>query len=126
MKLGNFSSTARDLEVELSLDGRPFDLRRFRIGPGEKQNFSTIVSSDMPVAGDGFLVARLTPADGLDFDDTARAALPNGQRLRVLLVGEDDPFLENALKADPALGVEMLKPETWRARHGRRLRRGRL
>jgi hypothetical protein len=61
------------------------------------------------------VVARLTPADGLDFDDTARAALPNGQRLRVLLVGEDDPFLENALKADPALGVEMLKPETWRA-----------
>ncbi|HEY5769190.1 MAG TPA: VWA domain-containing protein [Terrimicrobium sp.] len=118
MKLGNFSSTARDLEVELSLDGRPFDLRRFRIGPGEKQNFSTIVSSDRPVAGDGFVVARLTPTDGPDFDDTARAALPNGQRLRVLLVGEDDPFLENALKADPALGVEMLKPETWRAGMG--------
>ena len=39
VKLGNFSSTARDLEVELSLDGRPFDLQRFRIGPGEQPKF---------------------------------------------------------------------------------------
>ena len=118
IKLGNFSSTARDIELELSLDGRPFDLQQFRIGPGETQNFSTIVSSDMPVAGSGFLVARLTSADGLDFDNTARAALPTGRRLRVLLVGDDDPFLESALKADPALTVEMLKPETWRSGMG--------
>jgi hypothetical protein len=118
VKLGNFSSTAREVELELSLDGKPFDLQRFRIGPGERQNFSTIVSSEMPVAGNGFLVARLTSADGLDFDNVARAALPPGQRLRVLLVGEDDPFLESALKADPALAVEMLKPETWRSDMG--------
>ena len=118
VKLGNFSSTAREVELELSLDGKPFDLQRFRIGPGERQNFSTIVSSEMPVAGNGFLVARLTSADGLDFDNVARAALPPGQRLRVLLVGEDDPFLESALKADPALAVEILKPETWRSDMG--------
>ena len=118
VKLGNFSSTARDAELELSLNGRPFDLQQFRIGSGEKRNFSTIVSREMLASGDGFLVARLNSADGLDFDNAARAALPAGQSLRVLLVGDDDPFLEGALKADPALAVEILKPETWRSDMG--------
>ena len=118
VKLGNFSSTARDTELELSLDGRPFDLQRFRIGPGDERSFSTIVPGEMLASGTGFLLARLTSADGLDIDNTARAALPIGQRLRVLLVGEDDPFLESALKADPALAVEILKPETWRSDMG--------
>ena len=36
----------------------------------------------------------------------------------MLLVGEDDPFLESALKADPSLAVEMLKPEAWRSDMG--------
>jgi Aerotolerance regulator N-terminal/von Willebrand factor type A domain len=117
-KLGNFSSTARDTELELSLDGRPFDLQRVRIGPGEKQSFSTIVPKEMLASGNGFLVARLTSADALAVDDTARAALSTGERLRVLLVGHDDPFLESALKADPALAVEILKPETWRTDMG--------
>jgi Ca-activated chloride channel homolog len=114
-KLGNFSSTARDTELELSLDGRPFDLQRFRIDPGEKRSFSTIVPKEILASGNGFLVARLTSEDGLAFDNTARAALPTGQRLRVLLVGRDDPFLESALKADSALAVEILKPEAWRS-----------
>jgi Ca-activated chloride channel family protein len=118
VKLGNFSSSARDSEVELSLDGRSFDLQRFRIDPGETRNFSTIVPRQMLVSGSGFLMARLTSADGLDVDNTAYAALPTGQSLRVLLIGEDDPFLEGALKADPSLAVEILKPEMWRSDMG--------
>jgi Ca-activated chloride channel homolog len=113
-RLGNFSSTARDTEIELSLNGRPFDLQRFRIDPGETRNFSTIVPKEMLASGSGFLVARLTSPDGLTVDNTAYAALPTGQSLRVLLVGEDDPFLEGALKADPSLAVEILKPDMWR------------
>jgi Aerotolerance regulator N-terminal/von Willebrand factor type A domain len=114
VKLGNFSSSARDTEIELSLDGKSFDLQRFRIDPGETRNFSTIVPRQMLASGSGFLKARLTSADGLDVDNTAYAALPTGQSLRVLLIGEDDPFLEGALKADPSLTVEILKPEMWR------------
>ncbi|HEY5706622.1 MAG TPA: BatA domain-containing protein [Terrimicrobiaceae bacterium] len=117
-KLANFSSTARDTELELSLDGRPFDMQRFPMGPGDERNFSTIVPKEMLASGNGFLVARLTTADGLAFDNTGRAALPTGQRLRVLLAGPDDPFLENALKADPALAVEILRPEAWRSDMG--------
>jgi hypothetical protein len=68
----------------------------------------------MLVSGDGLLVARLTSKDALTFDNVARAALPTGRHLRVLLVGEDDPFLEGALKADPSIALEILKPESWR------------
>lgn len=113
-KLGNLSFKARDVELELSLDGRPFDVQRFQIGAGDYRSFSTLVPREMLASGSGFLEARLTSEDGLGFDNTARAALPTGQRLRILLVGSDDPFLENALKADPALEVEILRPEAWR------------
>jgi hypothetical protein len=37
---------------------------------------------------------------------TVYGALPTGRRVRVLLISEDDPFLENALKADPSLAVK--------------------
>jgi hypothetical protein len=118
VKLGNFSSSARTAEIEFSLDGRPFDLQRFQIGPGDNGNLSAVVPKETLASGDGLLVARLTSGDAQAFDDIAYAALPTGQRLRVLLIGEDDPFLENALKADPSLAVEMLKPELWRSEMG--------
>lgn len=112
-RLGNFSQSEKDEELELSLDGRPFDLQRFRFGPGEERDFSAIVPKEMLVSGSGFLVARLMSEDALAFDNVARAALPTGEHLRVLLVGEDDPFLEGALKADPSIALEILKPESW-------------
>ena len=113
-KVGNFSSTVRHAEIEFSLDGRPFDLQRFQIGPGDQRNLFAIVPKETLARGDGLLIARLTSADGVAFDDTAYGALPTGERLRVLLIGEDDPFLENALKADPSIAVEMLTPDLWR------------
>jgi Ca-activated chloride channel family protein len=115
VRLGNFSQSASDAELELSLDGKPFDLQRFNFGPGEERDFSAIVPKEMLVSGDGFLVARLTSEDTLAFDNVGRAALPTGRHLRVLLVGEDDPFLEGALKADPSIAVEILRPESWRS-----------
>ena len=46
---------------------------------------------------------------------SARTVLPTGQHVRVLLIGEDDPFLEGALKADASIAVEILRPESWRS-----------
>jgi hypothetical protein len=118
VKLGNFSSSADKAEIEFSLDGRPFDLQQFQIAPGENRNLSAVVPKEMLASGDGLLVARLTSTDAQAFDDIAYAVLPTGERLRVLLIGEDDPFLENALKADPSISVEMLSPELWRSEMG--------
>jgi hypothetical protein len=118
VKLGNFSSSRRDAEIELSLDGRAFDLQRFPMDPGQDLNFSTIIPKEMLASGNGFLIARLTTKDELEFDNTAYAALPTGESLRVLLISDDDPFLEKALKADPSLAIEILKPELWRPEMG--------
>jgi Ca-activated chloride channel family protein len=118
VRLGNFSRDANSAELELSLDGKPFDLQRFPLGPGEQRDFSAIIPKEMLASGNGFLLARLTSSDALSFDNFARAVLPTGQQLRVLLVGEDDPFLENALKADPSIAVEILRPESWRSTLG--------
>ncbi|HEY5952921.1 MAG TPA: hypothetical protein VIT18_01075, partial [Terrimicrobiaceae bacterium] len=114
-RLGNFSPSAKREELELSLDGKPFDLQRFQLDSGEERDFSAIVPKEMLASGHGFLVARLTSGDALAFDNIARAVLPTGKALRVLLVGEDDPFLEGALKADSSISVEILRPESWNA-----------
>ena len=118
-RLGNFSAASRDLELELSLDGRPFDLRKFRVASGSEADFSTVVPGEMLRSGRGFLTARLVSPDRLAADDTARLALPTGQNLRVLLVTEGNPFLEGALKADPALTREILQPSAWRSGMGK-------
>jgi len=118
-KLGNFSAASRDLELELSLDGRPFDLRKFRIAGGGEADFSTIVPGEMLRSGKGFLTARLLASDLLAADDTARVALSTTQNLRVLLVSEGNPFLEGALKADPGLALDILQSSVWRTGMGR-------
>jgi Aerotolerance regulator N-terminal/von Willebrand factor type A domain len=113
-QLANFSDNAKGAELELSLDGKPFDLQRFQFGPGEARDFSAIVPKELLASGHGLLAARLVSADALASDNVARAALPTGKHLRVLLIGEDDPFLEGALKADSSIAVEILTPELWR------------
>ncbi len=113
VKLGNFSKSDRDLELELSLDGRPFDLQRLRVAAGGERDFSTRIPAEMLRDGKGFLTARILAEDGLAADNTARAAMATGQSIRVLLLTEDNPFLEGALKADSAVALEILRPESW-------------
>jgi hypothetical protein len=114
VKLGNFAPEARDLELELSLDGRVFDLQTFRVGPGEEKDYTILVPAEMLGTGAGALLAKLTASDTLAVDDTARAVLSGGKPVRVLLLTTDNPFLEGALKADPGVQVEILDPASWK------------
>ena len=114
VKVGNFAAEARDLELELSLDGRVFDLQKFRVGAGEERNYSIVVPAEMLGAGAGGLQAKLTARDGLEVDNSARALLTTGRPLRVLLLTKDNPFLEGALRADPGVQMEILEPASWR------------
>ncbi len=114
VKLGNFAPEARELELELSLDGRVFDLQKFRVGAGEEKDYSIVVPAEMLGSGAGALLATLTAKDGLAADDAARAVLATGRPLRVLLLTKDNPFLEGALRADPGVRMEILEPASWR------------
>lgn len=113
--LGNFSSEDRNVELELALDDRVFDLKKITLPAGEERNFTTLLPGEMLGGAEaGKLTARLTAPNALAADDTARAALPTERSLRVLLLSDGNPFLENALKADPGLQVEILDPAAWR------------
>lgn len=114
-RLANFSATAREVEMELSLDGRAIALKPFRLPAGDTEDFSTVVPAEVLRSGKGLLTARLLEDDALATDNTARAALSTAAPLRVLLLTENNPFLEGALKADPGLAVEILTPSAWRA-----------
>jgi hypothetical protein len=50
----------------------------------------------------------------MKLDDRAYTVLPVGGKTQVLLITNGNPFLESALKANPAINLEVLAPETWR------------
>jgi hypothetical protein len=114
VKLGNFAAEARDLELELSLDGRIFDLQTFRVEAGGTKDYTILVPAEMLGKGAGALRAKLTAPDGLGADNASRAVLSGGQPVRVLLLTGNNPFLEGALKADPGVQLEILDPSNWR------------
>lgn len=113
LRAGNFSAEAREAEVELLLDDRTIDFQKLSIPAGEQVNFITQLPADV-LTGSGRLTARLTAPDGLALDNEAHAVLDSAQPLRVLLLTKGNPFLENAIKADSAVKMEMLKPNQWR------------
>lgn len=117
VKIGNFASTDRDLELELSLDGRLFDLQTFRVPAGGEKDYSLTIPAAIRASGPGHLVAKLTTrgaADALHADDSACAQLDTGAVPRVLLLTESNPFLQGALRADPGVQLEILNPTNWR------------
>lgn len=73
-----------------------------------------------PIAGER-LLATLTAAqsrgqaDGFQFDDQAYALIPKRESRRVLLVTSGNLFLEMALKLDPLVDVEIVKPAAFMA-----------
>lgn len=114
VKLGNFSKQPRNLELELTLDGRIFELQKFPLAPGDQRDFSLTIPAEMRGTGPGGLTARLTGDDGLALDNSARALLATGSPLRVLLLTANNPFLEGALNADPGVQLEILDPSLWK------------
>jgi Aerotolerance regulator N-terminal/von Willebrand factor type A domain len=114
LKVGNFSSAPKDAEVELLLDGRTIDLQKLALGPGGQANFLTRLPAEA-LSGEGKLTARLSTPDALSVDNESRAVLDAARPLRVLLLTEGNPFLENAIKADPSVKLDILQPDQWRS-----------
>ena len=110
-KLQNFSPQAREIEFEFLLDGRPIDLQKLPVAAGSERDFTTVLPAGME--SNGLLTARLTGRDALGVDDIARVVIGPARPIRVLLITADNPFLEGALKADPGISLEILRPESW-------------
>lgn len=114
LKVGNFSSAPREVEVELLLGARPIDLQKLHVEAGGQANFLTRLPAET-LQGEEKLTARLTSPDALAVDNAARAVIDAARPIRVLLLTKGNPFLENAIKADPAISLEILTPDQWRS-----------
>ncbi|AKF06302.1 vWA domain-containing protein [Sandaracinus amylolyticus] len=115
IELWNPGANAEEIELTLLGDshegeGVPLDVTTMRLGAGERATrlFENVTGADRT------LEARIRLADGtqddLAADDRAYARLPERRRARVLVVAEDDIYLEAALLLDEYLAVTHVTP----------------
>ncbi len=105
----NASKEEKQCNVELYFNDDLFDVRPYTLAPGET---NSEIFSNFAFEG-GQLKAVLDVADALVTDNVAYATLPKRERIPVLLVTEDNPFLEKALSVDEKLNLSVLTPEDY-------------
>ena len=86
-------------------------MRPYTLAPGESKSE---IFSNFTFEG-GQLKAVLDVADALRTDNVAYAALPKREHIPVLLVTEENPFLEKALSVDENLDLSVTTPEDYDA-----------
>lgn len=114
LETANFSASAKNTEIEFLLDGRLFETRPLALEAGQSQILTTTIPAEVLRNGEGRFEARLAGTDALKVDNAAFAALSVANAIRVLLVSKGNPFLEEALRANPRVQLEMLTPEDWK------------
>ncbi|OGL16171.1 MAG: hypothetical protein A3F92_14050 [Candidatus Rokubacteria bacterium RIFCSPLOWO2_12_FULL_71_22] len=103
--VANFTEGARAVDLTLTLPGGHQERQRLALAPGARQPaLFTIAATDR-------IELRLEGApDALALDDRV-TLVPPARRLRVLYVGDADPFVIAALRAHPGLEVTRLTPD---------------
>ncbi len=107
----NASEEEKMCNVELYFNEDLFDVRPYTLAPGESKSE---IFSNFTFEG-GQLKAVLDVADALHTDNVAYAALPKREHIPVLLVTEENPFLEKALSVDENLNLSVTTPEDYDA-----------
>lgn len=100
--LESFGESEATVVVSLELEGRLVDAREVRIAP------AAAASVVFDVSGLGYGVARVffDGRDALSLDDEAWLRIPPPRELRVLLVGQPNPWIELALRSAAGLRYE--------------------
>lgn len=97
----NFSSKAKSMTLELSLDGQLLDARDISVdGNGTRTEMLPSLPKDS-----GVLSAKLDVNDDLAADNTANLILPKVDPVEVTLASTGNLFLKTALTLDPTLDV---------------------
>ena len=105
----NASEDEKKFSVELYFNENLFDVRPYTLAPGESKSE---IFSNFTFEG-GKLKAVLDVTDALHTDNVAYATLPKRERVSVLLVASDNPFLEKALSVDEKLNLSVITPEEY-------------
>lgn len=115
VELHNFGEQAETVRLTLWAGEEAVEVRTVSLAPGERKRE---IWPDLG-GGDGrALRAEIVPVAGPDafsVDDTAWALLPERKKQRVLLVTEDNLYLEGALLIDPNVSVDKLSPAEYEA-----------
>ena len=107
VKVVYYGPDPAELPVELVIGDEVVIRESFRIAPGERKTL--VYPYDGVIAETA--VAQLKVKDDFPTDDRAFTVLTRSSRLRTLLVGPGNPFLEIALAAFP--GVELEKSSVY-------------
>lgn len=113
LRLANYGRNARDLRIEMRADGRLVDVLTQRI----EGNSSADVRWDRLPERTQVLEARLVPGDALALDDAAWLVIAQPPRHSVLLVTEENAFLQRALALRPGVDVTVVKPADYKPGH---------
>jgi hypothetical protein len=105
----NASDAEKQFNVELYFNDALFDVRPYTLAPSESRSE---IFSNFAFEG-GRLKAVLDAEDSLPTDNAAYATLPKRERIPVLLVTNDNPFLESALSVDEKLDLTVVAPEQY-------------
>ena len=109
LRVVNASEEEKQFNVELYFKEDLFDVRSYTLAPGESKSE---IFSNFTFEG-GKLKAVLDVDDALSTDNIAYAALPKRERISVLLVTEENPFLEKALAVDEQLDLNVVTPAVY-------------
>ena len=107
----NASEEEKKCNVELYFNEDLFDVRPYTLAPGVSKSE---IFGNFTFEG-GQLKAVLDVADALLTDNVAYAVLPKREHIPVLLVTEENPFLEKALSVDENLNLSVTTPEDYDA-----------
>ena len=99
MAATNFALEPVTFALRITLDQREVRTEQVALGGGVRRSFVVPFTHQ----GGGLLRAELDLADDLATDNVAHAVIPEPRRLRVLLAGPGNAFLEKALEADPSV-----------------------
>lgn len=102
----NASDEEKKCSVELYFNESLFDVRPYTLAPGEKKSE---IFSNFTFEG-GELKAVLDVTDALPTDNVAYAALPKRELISVLLVTNENPFLQKVLSVDEKLNLSIMTP----------------
>ena len=132
LEVVNYRDKPADADLQLLIDGNTVEVQRLQLKPGERARYTcdpedrkdrTRKSWCQLAASGELLEARLSAAgstraapralDAFPLDDVAYALLPRPRKLKVLLVGKPNLYLEGALLLDESLEVSKLAPERY-------------
>ncbi len=102
----NASDEEKKCSVELYFNESLFDVRPYTLAPGEEKSE---IFSNFTFEG-GELKAVLDVTDALPTDNVAYAALPKRELISVLLVTNENPFLQKVLSVDEKLNLSIMTP----------------